>query len=152
MAFPCSVTNFPCRYLRIPLSLKRLSRADELPLIDVVAARILTWKDGLLTNARRVTLTKATLSAIPIHLSIACCLSSWVISQIDKRRRAFIWTALTLATVENVVSRGLWSTGRRSLGALDYWTCGFSGMHSGCDGSGCRVRTLALLGVAAIAY
>lgn len=34
---------------------------------------------------------KSTLSAIPIHLSIACCLSSWAIEQIDKRRRAFIW-------------------------------------------------------------
>ena len=91
-AFPCSVVNFPCRYLGIPLSLKRLSRADELPLIDAVAARIPTWKAGLLTSAGRVTLTKATLSAIPVHLSIACCLSSWAIAQIDKRRRAFIWT------------------------------------------------------------
>ena len=79
-AFPCSVVNFPYRYLGIPLSLKRLSRADELPLFDAVAARILTWKAGLLTSARRVTLTKATLSAIPVHLSIVCCLSSWAIS------------------------------------------------------------------------
>jgi hypothetical protein len=28
---------------------------------------------------------------IPVHLSIACCLSSWAIEQIDKRRCTFIW-------------------------------------------------------------
>lgn len=32
-----------------------------------------------------------TLSAIPVHLSIAVCLSSWVIQAIDKRRFAFLW-------------------------------------------------------------
>ena len=91
-AFPCTISNFPCKYLGVPLSLRRLCRADEQPLIDAVAARIPTWKAGMLTNAGRVTLTRSTLSAIPIHLSIACCLSAWAISQIDKRRRAFVWT------------------------------------------------------------
>lgn len=88
--FPCAVSPFPCRYLGIPLSLKRLHRADEQPLIDAVAARIPTWKASLLTKAGRVTLTKSTLSAIPVYLSIACCLLSWAIGQIDKRRLAFI--------------------------------------------------------------
>ena len=36
-------------------------------------------------------LTKVTLSAIPVHISIACCLSTWAIEQIDRRRRAFLW-------------------------------------------------------------
>jgi len=40
--------------------------------------------------AGRVMLTQATLSAIPIHLSIVVCLSSWAIERIDKLRRAFI--------------------------------------------------------------
>ena len=35
--------------------------------------------------------TKVTLSAIPVHMSIACCLSNWALGQIDKRRRAFLW-------------------------------------------------------------
>jgi len=89
--FPCVLASFPCRYLGIPLSLPRLRRADELAVIDSIAARIPTWKAGLLTSAGRVLLTKVTLSAIPVHLSIACCLSQWAIQQIDKRRRAFLW-------------------------------------------------------------
>ena len=43
-------------------------------------------------------LTKVTLSAIPVHLSIACCLSQWAIKQIDKRRRAFLWAGTESCT------------------------------------------------------
>jgi hypothetical protein len=40
-----------------------------------VASRLPTWKSGLVTNAGRALLTKVTLSAIPIHISIASGLS-----------------------------------------------------------------------------
>lgn len=90
-AFPCVVTSFPCRYLGVPLSLRRLRRAGERPLVDAVAAKIPTWKAGLLTNAGQALLTKVTLSAVPVHMSIACCLSTWALNQIDKRRREFLW-------------------------------------------------------------
>lgn len=89
--FPCVLAQFPCKYLGIPLSLKRLRRADEQPLVDAVAVRIPTWKSGLLTHAGRVLLTKVTPSAIPVHMSIAWCLSAWAVNQIDMRRCAFLW-------------------------------------------------------------
>jgi hypothetical protein len=89
--FPCRIQEFPTKYLGAPLSLSRLSRADEQHLVDAVAARIPTWKGGLLTNAARATLTQTILSAISIHVSICCNLSAWAIKQIDKRRRAFLW-------------------------------------------------------------
>ena len=59
--------------------------------MDKVAARIPTWKGKLLNPAGRTALVKATLSAIPVHTSIALCLSQWAINLIDKLRRAFIW-------------------------------------------------------------
>jgi hypothetical protein len=74
--FPCIVAPFPCRYLGILLSLKKLRWCDEQALVDSVATRILTWKSDLLTHVGRVLLTKVTLSAILVHISIACCLSS----------------------------------------------------------------------------
>jgi hypothetical protein len=89
--FPCQLSPFPCRYLGAPLSLRRLSRADEQQFVDAVARRIPTWKAGLITAAGRLTLAQSTLSAIPVHVSITCVLSPWAIGQIDKRRRAFIW-------------------------------------------------------------
>jgi hypothetical protein len=59
--FPCVVTPFPCKYLGVPLSLRRLKRSHEQHLIDSVAPTIPTWKVGLLTNAGRVLFTKVTL-------------------------------------------------------------------------------------------
>ncbi|XP_066320260.1 uncharacterized protein [Miscanthus floridulus] len=44
--FRCRVQDFPTRYLGTPLSISRLSRADELVLVDAVAVRIPTWKAG----------------------------------------------------------------------------------------------------------
>jgi hypothetical protein len=41
--------------------------------------------------AGMMVLAKTTLSAIPVHMSIALCLSLWALDQIDKQRRAFIW-------------------------------------------------------------
>lgn len=90
--FPCKVQDFPTKYLGAPLSLSRINRCEEQRLVDAVAARIPTWKGGLLTNASRVTLTQTTLSAIPVHISICCCLSAWAIEEIDRRLRAFLWT------------------------------------------------------------
>jgi hypothetical protein len=77
--------------LGVPLSTHAGSaRSEEQFLIDVVAARIPLWKDHLMNAAGRVVLTQATLSPIPIHLSIVVCLSSWAIERIDKLRQAFI--------------------------------------------------------------
>jgi hypothetical protein len=78
-AFPRAVVPFPCTYLGVPLSLRKLRRVEEQALVDAVASRIPTWKSGLLTHAGQVLLTKVTLSAIPMHISIACCLSGWAI-------------------------------------------------------------------------
>ena len=50
--FPYVVAPFPCKYLGIPLSLGRLRRVEEQALVDAVAARIPTWKSGLLTHVR----------------------------------------------------------------------------------------------------
>ena len=89
--FPCRLQNFPLKYLGAPLSVTRLPRDSEQALVDSVAARILGWKGALLTSAGRTVLAQTTLSAIPVHVSIICTLSPWAISEIDRRRRAFVW-------------------------------------------------------------
>ena len=42
--------------------------------------------------AGRTALVRSTLSAIPVHMSIALCLSASAIESIDKLRRSFIWS------------------------------------------------------------
>ena len=54
----------------------------------------------MLNAAGCTTLTKAALSAIPVHTSIAICLSPWAIGQIDKLRRGFIWTRSDVVAAE----------------------------------------------------
>ena len=84
----CTIGAFPFKYLGIPISTRRLRRIEEQFLIDTIAARIPLWKGQLMNTAGRVALTQATLSAIPVHLSIAVCLSPWAIDHIDKLCRS----------------------------------------------------------------
>lgn len=51
----CRVEDFPCCYLGIPLSVYRLRRSDQQPLIDKVAARIIGWKGQLLNAVGQTT-------------------------------------------------------------------------------------------------
>lgn len=94
----CRIEDFPCRYLGVPQSIWRLRRAEEQPLIDKIAARIPKWKGSLLNVAVRSALVKATMSAIPVYMAIALCLSPWVIESIDKLRRAFMWCGTDVAS------------------------------------------------------
>ncbi|XP_066391801.1 uncharacterized protein [Miscanthus floridulus] len=55
--FPCKILDFPTGYLGASLSLSRINSCEEQRLVDAVAARIPTWKAGLLTDAGHTTLT-----------------------------------------------------------------------------------------------
>ena len=48
---PCQLLEFPCKYLGVPLSLKKLTRAQIQPTIDKVADQLPGWKADLLTRA-----------------------------------------------------------------------------------------------------
>lgn len=60
----CEISEFPCRYLGVLLSISKLKKNDEQALVDAVASRIPTWKGKLLNLAGRA----VTLSAIPTHM------------------------------------------------------------------------------------
>lgn len=85
------VEPFPC-HLGIPLSVHKLKRSEEQFLVDKVAKRIPSWKGSLLNAAGQAALVASTMSAIPVHTSIALGLSPWAINSIDKLRRSFIWS------------------------------------------------------------
>jgi hypothetical protein len=97
--FPCAVVPFPCKYLGIPLTLGRLRRADEQALVDTIAARIPTWKSGLLSvDTRREGPADEGDSICYPYAPQHCVISSWGIQQIDKRRRAFLWSGTESVT------------------------------------------------------
>jgi hypothetical protein len=52
--FPCNVHQFPYKYLRLPLSVKKLPKIAFQELIDKVDDKLPGWKSALITNAGRL--------------------------------------------------------------------------------------------------
>jgi hypothetical protein len=51
---PCALADFPCKYLGLPLSLKRLTKNQVQPYIDRIADQLQGWKANLMTKAGRM--------------------------------------------------------------------------------------------------
>jgi hypothetical protein len=90
--------HFPFIYLGVPLSVHQLKESELQPMVDEVVDRLPTWKSKLMSPAGRTTLTKVTLFAILVHISIAVKVSPWIYHAIDKLRRGFIWTGFDSAS------------------------------------------------------
>jgi hypothetical protein len=87
----CNPTSFPCNYLGLPVSDKKLGRRDLLQWVDKIANRLPSWKAPFLNLAGRTALVRFVLSAIPVYLFIAMNVPKWVISATNKIRRGFLW-------------------------------------------------------------
>ena len=70
---------FPCSYFSIPLSVRKLPKAALQPLVDKVSHRLPPWKGRLATLAGRSVLVQSVLSSLPVHVSMAIGLPTWVI-------------------------------------------------------------------------
>jgi hypothetical protein len=88
---PCSIVNFPCRYLGLPLSIKKLAKNDFQLLIDKITDYLPGWKASLMHLAGWVALIRAVLAAVLIHHFIAVKCAKWVHKAAKKIIRAFLW-------------------------------------------------------------
>ena len=88
---PCEIMSFPCKYLGLPLSLRKLTREQFQPIIDKTADQLPGWKADLMTRAGRAVQVQFVLTAMLIYLAMAIDVPHWAIKAIDKIRRNFMW-------------------------------------------------------------
>lgn len=87
----CMIIEFPCKYLGLPLSIRRLTKTELQPILDKIAYKLLGWKAALMARSGRLILVKAVLTALPIYLLIALDVPKWFVKAVDKWRRCFLW-------------------------------------------------------------
>jgi hypothetical protein len=87
----CKYAIFPFKYLGLPLSDRKLQRQHYRLLVDNIQDRLSGWQTSKLSIAGIKILTNAVLSAKPIYFMSVFLLSKWVIKEIDKIRRRFLW-------------------------------------------------------------
>jgi len=64
-SLPCQVKCFPCTYLGLPLSIRKLKGVEVQPLVDKIEDRLPSWKGKLLDKAGRLTLVLSVLTSVP---------------------------------------------------------------------------------------
>jgi hypothetical protein len=90
-AFPCQISEFPCKYLGLPLSPRTLRKEDWQPLLDKLARRLATWRTALLTESGRLILISSVLMMISVYHMLSLDLPAWVLKTINKACRKFFW-------------------------------------------------------------
>jgi hypothetical protein len=89
--FCCKRSNFPIKYLGVPLHFSKLRREDLQPIIVKIVKRIAGWKGRLLSYAGRLVLLKSCLASIPIYLLSVIKFPRWAIDMINTHMGHFLW-------------------------------------------------------------
>ena len=87
----CPIVKLPITYLGIPLTIRRPTTAQLLPLVDRVAGRLPTWKAWLMNRAGRLALVKSVLSAIPLHQLLVLAPPKRILRMLERIQRGFLW-------------------------------------------------------------
>jgi hypothetical protein len=88
---PCELLDFPCCYLELPLSLKKLTRDQLQPIIDRIADQLPGWKADLLTKPGQKVLVQYVMTGMLIYLAMSLDLPAWAHKMIDKLCQRFFW-------------------------------------------------------------
>jgi hypothetical protein len=88
---PCDFADFPCKYLGLPLSLKKLTKTQLQSIIDRVASLLPGWKAELMNRAGRAVHAQFVMSSRIIYSVIALDLPMCDVKAIEKLLKGFLW-------------------------------------------------------------
>ncbi|XP_071677025.1 uncharacterized protein [Lolium perenne] len=87
----CQLAPFPVKYLGISLAIRRLTADAVQPMVDRIGDKLPTWKASMMPKARRLTLIRSVLAAIPLHQLMVLSLNKKALKQVYKIFRGFLW-------------------------------------------------------------
>lgn len=80
----CPAGSCPCKYLGLPLTIRRQTSAQFMGLVDCLARKLPTWRASSMPKSGRLLLIKSILSAISIHAMMALDIPQKVILAMRK--------------------------------------------------------------------
>jgi hypothetical protein len=89
--FGCKVSEFPIKYIGVPLHFGKLNKEDIQRLIDSIIKRIVGWHGRLLNHASRLLLIRSCLASIPIYLLSFLKFPKWAVKAINSQMAHCLW-------------------------------------------------------------
>jgi hypothetical protein len=125
----CPIKHLTIKYLGLPLSVKKPTKLDYLPLLQKVQGRFRGSIDKWLSKGGRLTLINVTINALPLHYMQAFKLPAWLIKHIERVKMRFLWKWEDRAANGHYLVR--WKKVcllkiNGGLGVLDLWTRNFA--------------------------
>jgi len=84
--------GFPQPYLGLPLSINKLPLSAFTPYIQKTDKYLCCWQTNLLNTMGRAVLVNSVLDSLLVYLMSSLQLPPSIIHQLDRKRRAFLWS------------------------------------------------------------
>jgi hypothetical protein len=89
--FGMIISNFPCKYLGLPLHYKKPTKQMMQPIIQRIIDKHPGWKRRFLSYPGRELLVKTVLSTMPTFFLTLHKMHIWAYATIDRYKMSFIW-------------------------------------------------------------
>jgi len=93
-AFNCKLGRFHLKYLGLPISDRRLSKAELRDSADKIERRLQTWKCGHLSSGGKSILINSSLTSIPMYTMGFYWLYEGIHQRFDSSRSKFFWEGI----------------------------------------------------------